>query len=504
MRIMTLIICTVLSVSYSSVAENEADSLHHLALRGIDLATTLQYDKAINVFERVIAADPDNPMGYFLRSAAYFWMFSADMHNEKLGETFKALSYEAVDVAERRLEIDETDIDAMFFLGGAYGSLGRYYGMKRSFLKAYWYGKKGVNILEDVVEQDSTYYDAYLGLGIYHYLADVLPRFVKILSFLLGIDGDRERGIQELVLAVDKGTYVQTEAMFFLGAIYTYREREYDKALTIWNDLLKKYPDNPGVLIHMGRCYANRGECYKAVEIYKKILANREKASLIPMTSIHYQLGNVQFKLNEFNSAIASLQESIRIDTSSAENRRWTYEWAHFWIGESFSILGDNEKAHSYYNQITEDNNSRAFERAQERLNKPLTTVDIQILIGRNSITCQRYQEALEIFLTQRDNLKERLDNIAVEDKNELTFYIGETLYHMGRYREAISELNNLLVVQNLDTDLKSWAHYHRGNCYKAIGNTERALEDFKKSVEMEDPVMVDRIKKTIEILEKS
>jgi tetratricopeptide (TPR) repeat protein len=504
MRKLVLGISIVLSIHHSSFAENEADSLHHLALYGIDLATTLQYDKAIDVFERVIAADPDNPMGYFLRSAAYFWMFSADMHNEELGETFKELSYEAVDVAERRLELDETDIDARFFLGGAYGSLGRYYGMKRSFLKAYWYGKKGVNILEDVVEQDSTYYDAYLGLGIYHYLADVLPRFVKILSFLLGIDGDRERGIQELVLAVDKGTYVQTEAMFFLGAIYTYREREYDKALNIWHDLLKKYPDNPGVLIHMGRCYANRGKCYKAVEIYKKILENREKASLIPMTSIHYQLGNVQYKLNEYNSAISSFQESIRIDTSSVENRRWTYEWAHYWIGESYTILGDDETAQTYYNQINEDNNSRAFERAQERMNNPLTTVNVQILIGRNNITCQRYHEALEIFSAQRDNLIGNPDKIAIDDKNELTFYIGETLYHMGRYRESISELNDLLVVQNLGADLKAWAHYHRGNSYKAIGNTQRALEDFKKSVEMDDPIMVDKIKNTILTLEKN
>ena len=64
---------------------------------------------------------------------------------------------------------------------------------------------RGKNYLEDVVEKDPTYYDAYLGLGIYHYLADILPKFVKILSFVLGVEGDRDKGIVELNIAAEKG-----------------------------------------------------------------------------------------------------------------------------------------------------------------------------------------------------------------------------------------------------------------------------------------------------------
>ena len=208
-----------------------------LALKGIDLGTNLQYKESYEVFQQLIELEPDNPRGYFLRSAIYFWMFSEDIKNEEVGNKFRDLSYEAVEIAEARLEEDENDIEARFFLGGAYGSLGRYYAMTRSFLNAYWYGKKGKNYLEEVVEMDSTYYDAYLGLGIFHYLADILPRFVKILSFVLGIEGDKEQGIKEIKLAAEKGTYTKTEAMFFLGAIYTYRERKYEEAIKIFNQL---------------------------------------------------------------------------------------------------------------------------------------------------------------------------------------------------------------------------------------------------------------------------
>jgi tetratricopeptide (TPR) repeat protein len=188
------IFCT-LFVLISSLRAQDSTALA-LAIEGIDLGTNLHYKESYEVFQKLIELEPDNPRGYFLRSAIYFWMFSEDMKNEEVGNKFRDLSYEAVEIAEAKLEENENDIEAKFFLGGAYGSLGRYYAMTKSFLNAYWYGKKGKNHLEEVVEMDSTYYDAYLGLGIYHYLADILPRFVKILSFIFGMEGDKEQGIR--------------------------------------------------------------------------------------------------------------------------------------------------------------------------------------------------------------------------------------------------------------------------------------------------------------------
>ncbi len=133
MKKLIILIIYLLSISVSYGAIN--DSLHVLALQGIDCASSLQFTKAVETFDRMIALDPDNPQAHFLKSATYFWMYSSDMHNEKLGEEFKDLSYKAVEVAEAKLEINEYDIDALFYLGGAYGSLGRYYGMKKRLLK---------------------------------------------------------------------------------------------------------------------------------------------------------------------------------------------------------------------------------------------------------------------------------------------------------------------------------------------------------------------------------
>ena len=49
-----------------------------------------------------------------------------------------------------------------FYLGSIYGLMGRLYGVSRSWSSAFSSGKDGRNILEEVIEEDPNYTDAYL------------------------------------------------------------------------------------------------------------------------------------------------------------------------------------------------------------------------------------------------------------------------------------------------------------------------------------------------------
>ena len=139
----------VLSILISIVHAQDTE-FRNLAIEGLDYVINLEYEQALKCFNQMIEQDPTNPQGYFLKSAAYFWSFSSDMHNENLGEKFEEISFTAIDVANNKLKKNKNDIDALFYLGGTYGCLGRYHGLRKSYLKAYWYGKKGVNYLYDV------------------------------------------------------------------------------------------------------------------------------------------------------------------------------------------------------------------------------------------------------------------------------------------------------------------------------------------------------------------
>ncbi len=481
---------------FAALLPAQDKTVHQLAMDGIDFASTLQYRKAAAVFDQIIALEPDNPKGHFLKSAVYFWMFSTDMQNEELGEEFKNLSLQAVDVAEKALEKNEDDIDALFYLGGAYGSLGRYYGLTKSYLNAYWYGKKGMNILEEVVERDPAYWDAYLGLGIYHYLADVLPKFVKVLSFILGIEGDRELGIRELNLAVEKGTYTRTEAMFFLGAIYTYRERNYDQAIAIWNRLLEKYPGNPGVLIHLGGCYSRMGFCDKAVIVYKKTLEALSDSMLTPISSIHYQMGQVEYKMNMFEKAIYSFEKSIATDSLFSGNRRWTYGWSHYWLGQSYEMTGKIEKARYHYRMAIEEDNERLKERASNRLDNPMSSLDKRLEIAENIAECRDYETALNLFKKELELLESGQTDPENEDnKRDIMYNIGEIYFNLGRYHLAIIQYNELLNdPKSEDQGYWHWAHYYRAASYGKLGMTQKALEDYEIASEDDNLRLQDKI----------
>jgi len=488
----------LLALLLITFARAEEKTIHQLALEGIDFASTLQYKKAALAFDKIIEREPDNPQGHFLKSAVYFWMFSTDMNNEELGEEFKNLSLKAVEVAEQRLEENEDDIDALFYLGGAYGSLGRYYGLTKSYLNAYWYGKKGMNILEEVVERDPTYWDAYLGLGIYHYLADILPKFVKVLSFILGIDGNREQGIRELNIAVEKGRYTQTEAMFFLGAIYTYRERDYDQAISIWNRLLKKYPNNPGVLVHLGGCYSRMGKCDQAMNVYMQTLATLGDSMLIPISSIHYQIGQVQFKMNHFDEAISSFKKSIATDSLYSGNRRWTYGWSHYWLGQAFEMTGNVEKARYHYRMAMEDDNSRLKDRASDRLETPMNEMDKKMRIADNMSDCRNYESALNIYDKELELVKSGgAGTESNKQKLEILYHMGDLYYKIGRYHLAINNLNEVLADPNAnERRYWHWAHYYRAASYAKLGMIQKALEDYEVASEDDDLFLQDQIQK--------
>lgn len=476
----------------------QQNSTHQLILKGIDYASTLQYEKAIDVFDQIIMIEPENPRGHFLKSATYFWIFSTDMHNEAVGDTLKELSFKAIDAAENRLDQNENDIDALFYLGGAYGTLGRYYGLTQSYLKAYWYGQKGKNYLEEVIEKDSTYYDAYLGLGIYHYLADVLPKFVKVLSFILGVEGDKDQGIRELNLAAQKGRYTRVEALFFLGAIYTYREKEYDKAVKIFNQLLDIYPDNCGALIHLGRCYSYMGQCELALQTFYKILNSGDEKNRLPITSLHYQIGDVQFKMNDIYSAIGSYTIAVESDTSKIGNRRWTYPWAVYKLAECYEMIGKPDRARFYYQQVEEDDNPRVYKRAQERLENPLQDIDIEIIRYENLSDCGENELALQSFQKLYDAIKTNPDSDVKQKIPEIQYNLGKIKCALKNYDEAIIDLNEAIKQSEDNEAYKYWAHYLLGNCYKEKGNIEKALEQYDIAGETDNYDLLFRINKAV------
>ncbi len=249
-----ILICGILLCNSSKAETIEGNKSEDSSLiRKIKLAMDAFYrmdiQKSEDIFDEAINQWPEEPLPYLFKGGLYLNMFRHSKDNSveesvRLKEQIFYLNNKVVDMARKRIKEDPNDMTAYYCLGAANGNMGRFYVLNGQWWKGFWKGKKGFKILEKVVEKDPDFYEAYLGLGIYHYFSTTLPKIVKVLSFLLGgPKGDREKGIRELKLVRDNSTLLSIEARKILLRVHRWEE-DWNGFYHISRWLAEHYPEN--------------------------------------------------------------------------------------------------------------------------------------------------------------------------------------------------------------------------------------------------------------------
>ena len=136
--------------------------------------------------------------------------------------------------------------DAWFFLGAAYGVRVQYRVLRAERLSAARDGKRIKDALEKALALDPSLEDAYFGIGLYHYYADLAPAALKIVRWMLFLPGgDRARGLKEMLQARERGELLRGETDYQLHLIYLWYEQKPEEALKLLGELRERYPRNP-------------------------------------------------------------------------------------------------------------------------------------------------------------------------------------------------------------------------------------------------------------------
>ena len=107
-------------------------------------------------------------------------------------------------------------------------------------------GKRIKDALERALRIDPGLDDAYFGIGLYRYYADVAPTAAKILRFLLLLPGgNRDEGLAQMLRARTHGRLLKDEADYQLQVIYLWYEHQPERALELLRELARKHPRNP-------------------------------------------------------------------------------------------------------------------------------------------------------------------------------------------------------------------------------------------------------------------
>lgn len=497
------VISALLMANISLTAPNDA-SYEQLTQKGIAAAYNLQIDEATQIFNQLITLDPGNPHGHVLQAVNYFYRIQFEEQPQDFEKQFKKHSSDAIGLARRFLSSREHRINAMFYLGTMQIYLAAYHADQGNWLRAYWFGKDGLEHLERVAAADSSYYDAYLGLGLYHYYADVMPRFLKTVTSILGIEGDRKRGLQELQLAAEKGVYSKAEALFFLVNINIEMEKDNEQALNYSRRLVKLYPK--GFLLLHGEVLQRNGYHEQAIDCFKKVIAEFED-SRFPFFVMWacYDLANAYFELNEFEKSTTYCEQVLDLLPKSSRNLEWMFARCNFRIAENYEMLEKPAQATTFYKRVEKSGHRSSYELGQQRLKKPLSKLRIEMIKGQNLARSLQFEKAVAAYeQILRDTSFNDDDAAVTELIPEIHHYLGKIYHAKQDYDKAISEFDTTLACDDIQgRALTAWTHFYLGKCYLETGVLSAARAQFEIAHEFDDRHLRFEIDKLMEQFEQ-
>lgn len=235
---------------------------------GIDLTLRQEYESAMEVFRNAARRHPDHPAGPLYQMAV---LQAIAMDYEEVIEdgVFDSLLSAATLKSQAMIERDPDSPLGYYFLGTALGHDSYARVQRGDWFGTITKGLSAVSQLEEAVERDSLFHDAFLGMGTYFYWK---TRKIEFLTWLPFIRDDRARGIRFLQHCAESGEYNRYGAMSALVSIYL-DAGENDKADSISSRCLAEYPHNRILLWGKATALDRRGFVKEAINAYEALLA---------------------------------------------------------------------------------------------------------------------------------------------------------------------------------------------------------------------------------------
>jgi tetratricopeptide (TPR) repeat protein len=196
---------------------------------------------------------------------------------------------------------NKNDADALYFLGAYYGVMAGYEASTaRKFFAAMRNGSRGVDAHEKVLKLNPDYHDANLSVGMYDYIVGGLPFAYKAIAFLIGVRGNKERGISRLQTIVEKESATADDARVFLLAIYQ-NEKRFEDALAVVDQLSAKYPRSYLLRLEKAYTLVLLDRANDAYVVFENLLKDPSAEAAVDL--IHYQYAESLASKNEFKRA---------------------------------------------------------------------------------------------------------------------------------------------------------------------------------------------------------
>src|SRR6185369_7951783 len=252
----------------------------------------LEYDQAISVFEKAIVQNPGLPdlHNHLAQTLIFREMFRngalesevvsgnnsflrrpklnppPDLEKRILDEIGKAMS-----LASDRLKANPNDTAAMYAQGIAYGLRSNYFWVvKKAWHDSLRDANSARKLHNRISELEPNNVDARLVQGLHDYIVGSLPWAYKMLGFMVGIHGDKEKGVRTVQDVARNGKLNRVDAEILLCALYR-RENQSKLAVPLVQDLIKRYPRNYLLRMELGQMYSQAGDGVRGLQALEEV-----------------------------------------------------------------------------------------------------------------------------------------------------------------------------------------------------------------------------------------
>jgi tetratricopeptide (TPR) repeat protein len=385
-----------------------AQTSNDLRQRALELAYNLDHDQALELLRRAVALSPDDPAPHrslasvlwlnllFRRGAVtvdhYLGSFSRSTVDlakppPDIDREFRFHVERSISLAERRVASNPGSAQAHYDLGAAVGLQASYVAtVEGKMLAGFRAAQRCYDEHEKVLALDPSRKDAGLIVGTYRYLVSTLSLPMRMMAYVAGFGGGRARGIQMLEETAEFNTQkvggldtkatatvgndARIDALFALILVYN-RERRFDDALRVLQELRRLYPRNRLLLLEAGATALRGGRAQQADDLLTEglaMLAKDQRARIPGEEALwRYKRGAARAALGRAEAALADLQSA-----SSADAQAWVHGRSRVEIGRLALKRGDRGAAAV---------EARQAETLCERGNDPVCIQDARALL---------------------------------------------------------------------------------------------------------------------------
>jgi tetratricopeptide (TPR) repeat protein len=378
------------TAKYDAAQHSDPLNFDPMVRDGYEHFYILDFDGALSRFEAVLKAHPQDPMAYGYVQMAM--VFRELYHQDLLDTTYYAhdsfltskrnvpvpaavrqriewLTDTGIRLADDRIKANPNDKDAYFARGYLRGIHAAFITLvDHAYVTAARQGYAARNDSEQALKIDPEYADAKMAVGIQQFAVASLPRWVRMVVGIVGVGGNKEKGLELLRDAADHGVITAVESRTVLS-LFLRHDGRYPEALAVQHGLAAQFPHDYLYRLEEANLTKDEGNGLSAIALYKAVLADAARPGYFVDPRVQmawFGLADTQRGQNDIADAAENYVKAAEQPNCSD----WLRRRAQLNAGEMFDLLHQRQRAEQLYEMASAGGGDQSQAEMARRLMK--------------------------------------------------------------------------------------------------------------------------------------